>query len=109
MAQIQSAEKGWGGVFWGLRRCRLQGFLPRDSCRPLCCNHSELQKKAVQPVGLGGKQEAGGPGGFIGTRPAPLWRRLRGTGQAGRGSGGQVCPRVGPARLLGWLQWGPEG
>lgn len=56
MAPIQSAEKGWGRVFWGLRRWRLRGFLPGDSCRPLCCNPAELQKKAAQPVELGGTQ-----------------------------------------------------
>lgn len=39
---------------------------------------------------------AGGPGGLAGIRPAPLWRlprgtgHLRGTGRAGRGSGGRV-------------------
>lgn len=45
---------GWSVL--GTEEVEAAGFLPRDSCRPLCCNHPELQKKAARPVGLGGTQ-----------------------------------------------------
>lgn len=65
-------------MFRGLRRWRLRDFLPRDSCSPLCCNHSTLEKRAVKPVAL--VRDAGRLAGQVashaGNGPAPLWRLL---------------------------------
>lgn len=116
----ESTEKRWGGAFRGPRRWKLPGggrFPSRRQWLSLCCPRSKLEgKKAVEPVGLSGRWEAGRPGGLPGKGPAPLWRRPlrrggrgRGTGLAGRGSGGQVCCGVGPGRLLGRLQWSRKG
>lgn len=58
-----------------------------------------MASQGTAPPHSGGGGSGTGSGGSSGL----------GTGLAGQGSGGQVCCRVGPGRLLGWLQWGRKG
>lgn len=111
----KSAEKGWHGAFRDAEEVDAAGFPALRQLQPPLLQSFHVREGRSSAGGAGGMLGGWQAGGLAGDGPAPLWRLLaaaatrRGTGRAGRGSGGQVCCGVGPGRLLGWLQWSRKG